>query len=220
MNQSVLVGFGDSWAAGHDLGPGEKSYIELTAQKLQVPFYNFAVGSSSVPHLVLQFQRFVDTVYFPKNHYHAVFFLTAQERNFCFDQDSKQLIHLSPASTPTHDYYKLYNNELGEFVFNSTILCLQRLCSIYNIKDYYMLGWQQNRLWNTVDLEKFWQQGQQTVTQLFYDQAEFRDLVDLLGLTGSEKNPHFGPGHDHPNQLGHEKIAQALTEWIKLESCT
>jgi hypothetical protein len=211
-----VIGFGDSWAAGHDLATDEKSYIEIAAQQLQVPFYNFAVGSSSVPHLVLQFQDFIDTVYFPKNHYHAVFFLTAQERNFCFDQDTKKLVHLSPASTPGHEYYRFYNKELGEFVFNSTILCLQRLCNIYNISDYYMLGWQQSKLWTTVDLEKFWKQGQQTTTQMFYDQPEFKDLAELIGLTGKQKNIHFGPGHDHPNHLGHAKIAHALTQWIKL----
>jgi hypothetical protein len=215
MNQSVLVGFGDSWAAGHDLDTDEKSYIELAAQQLRMHFYNFAVGSSSVPHLILQFQKFIDTVYFPGNQYHAVFFLTAQERNFCFDQDTKDIVHLSPGSNPTHEYYKFYNNEFGNFVFNSTILSLQRLCDIYDIKDYYMLGWQQNKLWSTVDLEKFWKQGKKTATELFHDQEEFVLLHDLIGLNGKHKNVHFGPDHNHPNQLGHKKIAQALDEWIE-----
>jgi hypothetical protein len=216
MNQPVLVGFGDSWAVGHDLNLGEKCYLELTAQKLNIPFLNFAVGSSSIPHMILQVKEFIKTKYFPKNQYHAVFFLTAVERNFFYDQDTKQVIHVSPGSDSRHDYYKIYNNEYGEFVLNTTVLALQRLCNIYDIKDYYMLGWQWANLWPEIDCTKFYQQGQIPITNVFHDQPHIVPLQELIGLTGQPKNKCFGQSHDHPNQLGHEKIAEALFKWIKI----
>lgn len=214
MNQPVLIGFGDSWAAGHDLGPKEKCYLQLTAEKLGIPYYNFAVGSSSIPHMVIQFQNFIDTAYFPRNRYHAVFFLTAQERNFCYDQDTKNIVHLSAGSHPKHEYYRFYNNELGEHVANCSILTLQRLCDIYGIQGYYVPGWQQIRLWKSVDITQFWRQGKNAITETFHDQQGFVPLSDLLK---DPKNLHFGPAHDHPNQLGHKKIAQALVDWIDIE---
>lgn len=214
MNQPVLLGFGDSWAAGHDLAPGEKCYLQLVAQELDIPWHNFAVGSSSVPHMNVQFQHFIDTVYFPRNQYHAVFFLTAHERNFCYDQDTKEIVHLSPGSHPQHAYYRSYNNELGKFVVNSSILALQRLCHIYGVQDYYVPGWQQVQLWPSVDTTRFWRQGQHAITETFHDQQAFVPLIELLN---KPKNPHFGTTHDHPNQLGHERIARELVEWITVD---
>ena len=219
MNQPILIGFGDSWAFGDDLNPGEKTYLELAAEKFQIPWFNFAVGSSSVSHLVIQFQHFINTKYFPKNQYYAVFFLTAQERTFYYDQDTKDIVHIGPSSDPENPYYQNYNNELGNFTLNTTILALQQLCSIYNVQDYYMLGWQTNALWTEVDHAKIWRAGNHTITQVFHGTGYQIELATLLGLgtDAPPKNPCFDPGLNHPNQLGHEKIAQALYEWIKIK---
>jgi hypothetical protein len=208
MNQPVLVGFGDSWAQGVGLGSNEKPYIQLLAEKFQTPYYNFSIGSSSIPHLILQFQKFIDTVYFPQNNYHAVFFLTAKERTFVYDQDTKETTHISP--NEQHKYYKFYNNELGDFNLNTSILALQRLCSIYNIRDYYIQGWQVNSLWAAVDHTKFWDQGRSAITQLFHNDSGYVELIKLLNAN----NPNFGQVDRHPNQFGHIKIAEALAEWI------
>jgi hypothetical protein len=209
MTQPVLLGFGDSWSWGAGLESNEKPYIQLLAEKFQVPYYNFAVGSSSIPHLILQFQKFIDSVYFPQNNYHAVFFLTAKERTFVYDQD-KTVRHISAGDQ--HYYHRYYNNELGDFNLNITILALQRLCSLYNIKDYYVQGWQINSLWTTVNHTKFWDQGRSAITKLFHNDPGHIELIKLLDMDG--KNPNFGEIDRHPNQLGHAKIAEALAEWI------
>ena len=60
-------------------------------------------------------------------------------------------------------------------------------------------------------ITKFYKQGKNTATDLFGSTEEFVPLDMLLSL----KNKHFGPGHGHPNQLGHEKIAQALVDWLR-----
>jgi hypothetical protein len=218
MNQPVLIGFGDSWAVGDDLNPGEKHYLQLAAEQFQIPWINFAVGSSSVPHLIVQFKNFIDTKYFPKNHYHAVFFLTAQERSFYYDQDTKELQHLCPSSNPTNPYYRNYNRELGNFTLNTTILALQQLCSIYSVQDYYMLGWQTNPLWAEVDHTKIWKSGKFPITQTFHGTDNQHDLSTLHGHgPNGQRNECFDRGLFHPNQLGHRRIAQSLCEWIKIE---
>jgi hypothetical protein len=71
-----------------------------------------------------------------------LFFLTAQARTFLYDDSTGKVLHCSPQSAgtgrPQEDaYYKCYTNSLSNFNLNVTVLALQRLCSLYNIDDYY-----------------------------------------------------------------------------------
>lgn len=211
----ILLGFGDSWASGSELLENEKPYLDLLADQMGIPCINFATPSSSIPHLVLQFHKFLETRYFPKHQYYAVFFLTAKERTFVFDHDSKDIIHCSPQQATTEPmsgaYYRVYTDKLGDFNLNSTVLSLQRLCNLYNINDYYMLGWQHTNLWTSVDTTKFYLQGKEAITTLFHDQGHLA-LSTLL----ESKNQYIWPNRGHPNQQGHERIAQALGNWINV----
>lgn len=216
MSTDVLLGFGDSWAVGSELNEGEKPYLNLLAQQLGVPCINFAITSSSVPHLILQFQQFCDTQFYPTRRYHAIFFLTAQERTF-FYNDNKEIVHCSPQEAEfdykrePKIYYQLYTHEIGNFHFNATLLALQKLCYEYKINDYYVLGWQKSKLWRSVDTTKFFKQGNQTITDLFHD-SEHKPLSTLI----KEKNQYIWPNYGHPNQQGHELIARALGDWISV----
>ena len=215
-----LVNFGDSWAAGNWLeSPEQHAYSRLTANQFGISCLNFAVGSSSVSHLILQFQEFIDTRYHPGHKYHALFFLTARARTFLYDDDTSKIIHCSPHTAgtgrPQEDaYYKTYNNTLGDFNLNVTVLALQRLCSLYNINDYYVFGWETAPLWKSVDASKFYANGDWAIIKEFYSEYEHKSLKMLT----DEKNPcvwteqHSG----HPTKLGHEKIAGALIKIIKI----
>lgn len=211
-----LLNFGDSWAAGHGLQDTRNAYSYRLAQHLDIPCLNLALGSSSVPHLILQFQEFVDQKYHPGHKYHALFFLTAQARTFLYDDSTGEVLHCSPQTTgtgrPQEDaYYRCYTNSLSNFNLNVTVLALQRLCSLYNIDDYYMFGWETAPLWKTVDTSRFYGNGDWAITKEFYSEYEHKSLLTLI----DEKNPcvwteqHSG----HPTELGHEKIANA---WIKI----
>jgi hypothetical protein len=142
-----FVNFGDSWAAGHWLeNPEQHAYSSLLSRQFGIACLNFAVGSSSVSHLILQFQEFIDQKYHPGHKYHALFFLTARARTFLYEDSTGKILHCSPQTVGTgrpqgDAYYKTYNNTLGDFNLNVTILALQRLCSLYNINDYYVFGW-------------------------------------------------------------------------------
>jgi hypothetical protein len=214
MQTDVLIGFGDSWAWGSDLDPmTEKNYLELVAEHYNIPFINFATASSSIAHLIIQFQEFIKNTYYPKHQYHAVFFLTAKERTFLYRDQDGSVIHCSPQTAQTQHspqeggYYRAYNEHLGNFNANVVLLALQRLCNLYSINDYYMLGWQDISLWTTVDKTKFINNAQ-PITSLFHDDPGTISLQQLL----DEKNQFLSA---HPNQLGHEKIANMLVESIK-----
>jgi hypothetical protein len=215
-----LVNFGDSWAAGNYIKhPEQHAYSRLISNQIGISCLDFAVGSSSVSHLILQFQEFVDQKYHPGHKYHALFFLTAQARTFLYDDSTGKVLHCSPQSAgtgrPQEDaYYKCYTSSLSNFNLNVTVLALQRLCSLYNIDDYYMFGWETAPLWKSVDTSKFYNNGDWPITKEFYSQYEHKSLQTLI----NEKNPcvwteqHSG----HPTELGHEKIANALSKFIKI----
>ena len=107
-----------------------------------------------------------------------------------------------------------YNNILGDFNLNVTVLALQRLCSLYKVNDYYMFGWETAPLWKSVDVSKFYKNGDWAIVKEFYSEQEHKTLQTLI----NEQNPcvwteqHIG----HPTNLGHEKIADALIKIIKI----
>lgn len=206
---NVLLGFGDSWADGHELRYPEVKYLDILSQELDIPCLNFAKGSTSVPHLVLQLREFLDTKYDPSKKYTAIFFLTAQERTFFYNAENN-IVHCSPQEAASDEkrepkiYYQLYTDQLGEFYLNTALLALQRLCAEYNIDDYYLPGWQEIRVWPEVK-----RVFPHPVTNLF-NNGEYRPLLTML----HEKNKYIWPNQGHPNQQGHRVIAQALKAWI------
>lgn len=215
-----LLNFGDSWAAGHYLeNAQQQSYSALLAQQLGLELLQFSKGSTSIAHLILQFQTFLDTQYHASNSYLALFFLTSKARTFLYQDKTNNIIHCSPQSVGTQNwqedsYYKAYTTSLGDFNANTVILALQRLCDIYNIKDYYFFGWETASLWKSIDTSRFYYNGIWPITKEFYSGAEPKTLQNLI----DEKNPCvWTPNHSgHPTELGHEKIANALVKMLKI----
>lgn len=222
MSADVLLGFGDSWPSGADLAPpDEKNYLTQLAEHFGIDSINFSRGGSSIPHLILQINEFIKTQYCPNNRYHAVFFLTTKERTFVYNND--RIVEFSPGyvndnntdNVRVESYYKhIYDDQLGTFNLNITVLALQQICATYGIKDYYTAGWQEIELWPTINRTKFFADGK-PITTIFTADNKFRSLKDLI----IESNPYVvhpncPPGH--PNQQGHAKIAQALANWIKI----
>lgn len=222
MSADILLGFGDSWTWGSDLDPVHgKNYLTLLAEHFGIKSVNRSRGGSSIPHLILQINEFIKTQYLPDNQYHAVFFLTAQERTFVYDQD--RIVEISPGYVNDNNtdnkccesyYNHIYSHQLGTFNLNVTVLALQQICAMYGIKDYYLVGWQEIELWPTVDQTKFFNNGQ-PITTVFRPDNKFKSLNDLV----IENNPHILHAHcspGHPNQQGYVMIADALAKWIKI----
>jgi hypothetical protein len=105
-----------------------------------------------------------------------------------------------------HSYYANYTDHYQNFVINTAVAALEHLCHSYNIKNFYIPGWQTVDLWLSIDRTKILFENKHPVTALFGQTTNFTDLMnagcDLLDYTG------------HPNQLGHQVIADALANHI------
>jgi hypothetical protein len=216
-----LVVFGDSWTRGADLKPGDKTYGELIAERKGMEFQNYSVVSTAVEHMILQLQEMINTSTFANTEYTALFSFTALSRFMYFSEYAKfdkkyktNCGYVAWNGTEQGDiasemYYKhIHSTTLDNFKFYTTVIVLQKLCREYNIKDYYALSfssvdWDNNEFIG-VDRQKFWNTGH-------------TNFLDMFGCNFVDPaNKYFeGTVSGHPNQQGHELIAQHLSEWIQ-----
>jgi len=213
MDNTTIIGFGDSWAYGVGLDfSREKNYLSLLGQACNAPVENYSVPSSSVDHMLIQFRNFIDQSYNPENKYQAVFFVTAKERLLYFDDETQQIVNTSPCSADITEqssgYYRCYNYQLGDFNINRNILAIQQLCKVYNVQDLWIPGWQQLDLWPAANRTKF-VNNCQPITTLFSSNSEFYSLIDLMN-----SNCKYLDVTGHPNQQGHQTIADVLVKHI------
>lgn len=207
----VLATFGDSWPEGAELRGG-KPYGELlyTQQNFD-EFYNFGSGGASVEDLLIQFEKFLEGNYNPSKKTIAIFFLTNPARTAYFPRffswgevTDKSLREL---------YLHFHQTDLEVRRYSTTVTALQVWCKKLNIKDYYFAGWNRYNRWlDCVDLSRIWAQGKETAADWFgATQHNGEHLLDVAD------NPWIKPNFAHPNQLGHQLIADKLLAWIQSE---
>ena len=93
---------------------------------------------------------------------------------------------------------------------STTISALQYWCQQHNIHDYYFSGWVNYPAWLPgVDLDKIWAEGNETAGDWFGATSHNGEH-----LTDVETNQYIRPNFAHPNQLGHQLIADKLAAWI------
>ena len=223
-----LVICGDSWPNGAELQSYELCYGQILKQRLDSQNYlNTAVDASSIPHLILQLQRFLKIKNALgstwTNPVSIVFFLTSTDRDLMWSTThpiGTGAIYNDPppyktpreillnASDPLHaDWFiKYHSTELSSYRTNTTLLALQSMCQYHGLNDYYIWGWNTIPLWPEINTDKFYNQGKSHIVDEFGN-LHITDLVKL----GS---PYIVSGGGHPSQLGHEKIAEILYNWI------
>jgi len=213
MQNKTLVTFGDSWPQGSELLHNEKAFGELVTKQLKCKqFKNYAHPASSINHLPVQLKSFMKmfaSTMQDLSHCIAIFSLTGTSRSMIYDKDGLWMFQ-NPSGGycgPTQDkqlcnyidehYWKfVYSPQLCDVTNNTTLISLQTICANNGIQDYYVNGWESIDFWNDVDITKIYKGG--TVT--------CKDLA----------NKNLAEG-GHPNQLGHQLIADALTDWITNE---
>ena len=205
-----LINFGDSWAHAADAGI-ENSYSRLVAKDLNYDYADFSVPSTSIPALVLQFKNFVNSEYKQNQDYLALFFVTAKERQLLFDDNG------TPTETwPQKDqeyYKKYYSNAQGDFVANSTILCLQAMCKHYRIKSYFICGWQCLTLWLEIDKSQFYANGNRCIAQEFGGVGD-KPLQDLINCHHKQ---YLIYKNWHPSIEGHRLIADLIVRSLTID---
>ena len=207
-----LVTFGDSWPAGAELNSDEKPFGQVISERLEWDFDNYAEPATSIPHMILRLQQYIKDD--PSSHPIALFCITSSSRSMYYDDDYMENmgwreIHISNEDAASESYYHhLYSDTLSHFHANVYILALQQICTRHNIKDRYVFCWESFNLMLGINTSKIYP----------------RTLVDIIGagMPAGRKDVLIDSNHEcvkpnenHPNQKGHQKIADELTKWIQ-----
>lgn len=205
----VLITLGDSWPEGAELGNGRR-YGEILFEEMQFDeFYNYGSGGASNEDMLYQLQRYIAEHHSNKNKTTAIFFLTNPARTAHFprfmdwgdiaDVKLKQIyLHFTQ---PEHETMRS----------SSTVSALQKWCDTLGIDDYYFSGWVRYPNWLPgVDTSKIWAAGNETAADWFG--ASKHNGEHLLDVGD---NPYIRPNFAHPNQAGHNLIADKLNKWIR-----
>jgi len=221
-----LIVCGDSWSNGAELNADEQSFGQLLAIQLQAQLYNQSTDASSIPHLIIQLQNAVKLCDLSQPTA-ALFFLTAPDRDLIWSDSlpkgtgfikthplphSKvEEIFLNP-SDPLHEHwYRTYHSaQLSNFRCNTSLITLQSMCEHLGIQDHYVWGWDKFDLWPQVDRCKFYNNGETRIFDFFTNDSSISPNPEF-----NASCKYIWPNGGHPNQLGHQLIADMLYPWIK-----
>jgi hypothetical protein len=108
-------------------------------------------------------------------------------------------------------YLHFHSHEHEVMRSSATVSALQAWCSQLGFDDYYFSGWVRYNQWLPgVDVDKIWAHGKETAADWFgASQHNGEHLLDV------GNNPYIRPNFAHPNQLGHDMIANKLQTWIQ-----
>ena len=208
MTNRTLITLGDSWPEGAELGHGRR-YGELLQDSLSFDhFFNYGSAGASNEDMLYQLQDFLRTHWSASAETTAIFFLTNPARTAHWPR----FMSWDWSEPETKKFMMHFHSDHHEVMRSSaTITALQTWCDRHSIKDFYFAGWvRYNRWLPGVDLDRIWAQGQETA-------ADWFGATDHNGehLLDVGDNVYIKPNFAHPNQLGHELIADKLASWIK-----
>lgn len=203
----VLATFGDSWPQGAELGSGRR-YGEILAQDYNFDrFCNYGEGGASNEDMLYQLQRHYREVWSQDHQTTAIFFLTNPARTAHFPR------FMSQTGEHFREVFLHFHRDEHEIMRSSaTVTALQQWCKLFAIEDYYFAGWNRYNVWLPgVNLDKIYAQGRETAADWFG--ATKHNGEHLLDVGD---NIYIKPNFAHPNQLGHQLIANKLAVWIGL----
>jgi hypothetical protein len=203
----VLITLGDSWPEGAELGNGLR-YGEILRDRMKYnEFYNYGSGGASNEDMLYQLQQYITNHHSPTKQVTAVFFLTNPARTAHFP---RFMSWNNPDNQMKEVYLHFHRQEHEIMRSSATVSALQMWCSSLGVNDYYFSGWVRYPTWLPgVDTSKIWKQGQETVADWFGAYSHNGEH-----LTNVETNIYIQPNFAHPNQLGHNLIADQLQNWI------
>lgn len=191
------------------MNQGEKPFGHLLAESMKIKLGHFPEPATSIPHMVWQLQRAIGEQVVSESM--ALFFLTSVSRSIYFDAGQWKEIQVNRDEIPSQNFYKyIHSEELADFLMNCYVLALQRMCQQNGIDDYYISCFDNLNLYlNGIDKTKFYQEGKISLADILGCRIDSSEeiLIDRL-------HPMIYPNHCHPNQQGHQMIANKLNQWI------
>ncbi len=220
--EKILVTLGDSWPQGGELKRdlGQVPYGELLQQSMGFDqLYNYGSGGASNEDMLYQLQEFISQSWEPTNSKVTVIgFLTNPARSAHWprfgswnNQDREWKHWPADAKDWARELFMHFNRDEHEVMrSSSTVTALQTWCRYHGFQDYYFAGWVRYTTWLPgVDTSKIWEQGLETA-------ADWFGATDHNGehLLNVNDNQYIRPNFAHPNQQGHQLIADKLSTWI------
>lgn len=216
----VLLAIGDSWCSGAELQSGEHPYPDLIEKQLGFDQQiRLSRGGASNEHSLMWLQEYLDQQHQPDWDVTAVFHLTNPARTAHLPRELTLNVHGNKQTWNDEArqhwmqwYTYFFTHEHTRFRTSTTVTAMQAWCKKFNIRDYYFSGWvnYKDLFTSGVDTSKIWAQGTETA-------ADWFGASDHIGeyLVNVETNAYIRPNHSHPNQIGHQLIADKLSAWIQ-----
>ena len=203
----ILLTLGDSWPEGAELKLGRR-YGDLLQESMGFDkLYNYGSGGASNEDMLYQLQTYLKE-HNPDDKVTAIFFLTNPARTAHFPRFIKWL-NVDNHGKQIHTHFHQREHEIMRS--SMAVSALQKWCDHFNIDHYYFAGWVRYTEWLPgVDLTRIWAQGQETAADWFG--ASDHNGEHLINV---KTNTYIQPNFAHPNQLGHDLIAEKLQSWIQ-----
>jgi hypothetical protein len=206
-----LVWIGDSWTAGFP-GPAEKSFPALVGNNLGINVCNYARPGSSIPELLIQFDQWKSSEYFPDKNYILIACITGNNRFYWKNDDWFTVAPWDATADNVKNFYKhAYNKEAVDFYNTSCIGNLKNLCNDLNIPLYLIRNFEHM----FKDCEKY----SLFDTGLLQFLLDDNNIVWNNDIKNQIKDEQIGKGLftscGHPNDAGYKKIADVLTDKLR-----
>ena len=206
-----IVTFGDSWAAGHGLGIGEKNFTDNLSSHLKCQNKNFGQRGASLGHILHDFTKQINhikegdliIVIIPPD---VRWYTESSGRNFStiFIRDKNYKNFIKDKSK----YWFKYHHSL--FIYTIYNICKSINCQFIFAHNYGSLDIIypfSNLIPDNIFLNK-----SKSLTELLGGVDYNNYNLNYDGPPGSIKGDNFIEGDTHPNEKGHEIIADLLLE--------
>jgi len=218
-NKNLFV-FGDSWPAGAELSNYDRTltFPCNIANSLGMKLINCSVEATSQDQAVLSFlSRLNDDAELFKNS-KVLFCFTGYSRSMKFDQDNSAWAEVCPYNKEDKQYYKkMYTDELGQYNFLKNIILIQHVCKSLDIQIYCVTNWESAPKHMLIDDVLIYDKSLFEIVELTNANETSSSFWDQLQKKNKNRNRYFQGMECHPNVLGHKKISDELTQWIKQE---
>lgn len=234
--KQLLVAFGDSWTFGSELHtPASSSWPCIVSNKLNAELLNYGTPASSIGHLVVQLFNFIDTIYKFKD-YKIIFMvgLSGQSRYLSYYENLDEFVNISteavyrtrdilPTGQPPGNVEELLpykaihyryvdSKKYTNFLTAQTLFAFQNYTRLNNIDSIYFSYFDQLDLSKYERLLETKSIYQNTITKAItgqeYDLPQIRDHCCFQGKLF------------HPNEFGHQAIANILLDFYETnKSC-
>ena len=222
MDTKILHWFGDSWCAGFP--GGGTPFPNLTSKKLDYNFINHGVRGTSAEQMLKKFNSVYPLL---SSNDIVIFCLTTPSRVSLSDTLNHDT--LDKELKKIWNTYFVTDEILSHLLFNY-LNTLYYMCQAKNITCYFVNSFtrltKQDNLFVPGDtwilpLDQCLANTLVPLLDLVRDGPALRDEPRFLDIEWLEHREllkkYFLPNDNHPTQLGNEKIAEFLTEKLKLK---